>query len=323
MVDFVAPVQTPIAVPEPATLGKVAVVMGGWSAEREVSLMSGNQVCDSLRAAGVDVTAVDADQNIASVLASGGFNRSFLILHGRGGEDGCIQGALDLIDMPYTGSGVLGSALAMDKMRSKIVCTAHGIPTPDAFMASTIEEANVAARNIGFPVVIKPTLEGSSIGVSMVDSASEVADAFNVAAQHGPVMVEKRMTGREVTAAIIDGQSLPLVSMKAHGGFYDYDAKYLADDTHYECPVVMPEALTNEIQQYALSAFEALGCKGWGRVDFMLDEQQRPHFIECNTAPGMTSHSLVPMAAAAAGMDFPTLCLKILAQTLNQQELAA
>ena len=309
--------------PTPASFGKVAVVMGGWSAEREVSLMSGKEVCASLHAAGVDVTAVDADQNIASVLAAGGYTRSFLILHGRGGEDGCVQGALDLIDMPYTGSGVLGSALAMDKMRSKIICTAQGIPTPDAFMASTIEEAMVAARNIGFPVVVKPTLEGSSIGVSMVDTADEVADAFNVAAQHGSVMIEKRMIGREITAAIIDGQCLPLVSMKAHGSFYDYDAKYLADDTQYECPVVIPEALTVEIQQYALAAFEALGCKGWGRVDFMLDEQQRPHFIECNTAPGMTSHSLVPMAAAAANIDFSTLCLQILAQTLNQQELAA
>ena len=309
--------------PTAAQLGKVAVVMGGWSAEREVSLMSGNQVCDALRVAGIDVTAVDADQNIVSVLVDGGYSRSFLILHGRGGEDGCVQGALDLIDMPYTGSGVLGSALSMDKMRSKIICTAHGIPTPDAFMISTIEEASIAARNIGFPVVIKPTLEGSSIGVSMVDSAAEVADAFNVAAQHGPVMIEKRMLGREITAAIVNGQCLPLVSMKAHGGFYDYDAKYLADDTQYECPVVMPETLTTEIQRYALAAFEALGCEGWGRVDFMLDQQQRPNFIECNTAPGMTSHSLVPMAAAAIGMDFSTLCLQILAQTLNQQELKA
>ncbi|MEE9332610.1 MAG: D-alanine--D-alanine ligase [Granulosicoccaceae bacterium] len=309
--------------PTAAQLGKVAVVMGGWSAEREVSLMSGKQVCDALRDAGIDATAVDADQNIASVLAAGGYKRSFLMLHGRGGEDGCVQGALDLIGMPYTGSGVLGSALAMDKMRSKIVCTAQGIPTPDAFMASTIEEASVAARNIGFPVVVKPTLEGSSIGVSMVDSAAEIADAFNVAAQHGPLMIEKRMLGREVTAAIINGQCLPLVSMKAQGGFYDYDAKYLAQDTHYECPVVMPEELSKEIEQYALAAFEALACKGWGRVDFMLDDQQRPHFIECNTAPGMTSHSLVPMAAAAANMDFVTLCLNILAQTLNQQELAA
>ncbi len=314
---------TPHLTPAPEVFGKVAVVMGGWSAEREVSLMSGKEVCAALQSAGVDVTPIDADQNIASVLADGGYSRSFLILHGRGGEDGCIQGALDLINMPYTGSGVLGSALAMDKMRSKIVCTAQGIPTPDAFMASTIEEANVAARNVGFPVVIKPTLEGSSIGVSMVDSAEEIAEAFNVAAQHGPVMVEKRMIGREITAAIMNGQCLPLVSMKAHGGFYDYDAKYLADDTHYECPVELPESLTAEIQQYALSAFEALGCEGWGRVDFMLDEQQRPHFIECNTAPGMTSHSLVPMAAAAANIDFASLCVQILAQTLNQQELAA
>jgi len=309
--------------PNAADFGKVAVVLGGWSAEREVSLMSGNQVCDALCAAGVDAVAVDAGKDIASVLMAGEYDRAFLILHGRGGEDGCIQGALDLIGLPYTGSGVLGSALAMDKMRSKVVCSAKDIPTPDAFMVNTIEEANVAARNIGFPVVIKPTLEGSSIGVSMVDTADQVGEAFKDAAKHGPVMIEKRMLGREITAAIISDQSLPLVSMKAVASFYDYDAKYLADDTVYECPVELPEALTQEIQQHALAAFKALGCEGWGRVDFMLDQQQRPHFIECNTAPGMTSHSLVPMAAAAAGMDFTTLCMRILAQTLEQQELAA
>lgn len=323
MTDHLTPIASLTSTPAAAAFGKVAVVMGGWSAEREVSLMSGNQVCDALRAAGVDVTAVDAARDIASVLMAGGYDRAFLILHGRGGEDGCVQGALDLIDMPYTGSGVLGSALAMDKMRSKIICTQKAIPTPDAFMASTVEEANVAARNVGFPVVIKPTLEGSSIGVSMVDTAADVAAAFNEAAKHGPVMIEKRLLGREITVAIINGKSLPLVSMKAHGSFYDYDAKYLADDTQYECPVELPESLTIEIQQHAVAAFEALGCAGWGRVDFMLDQQQRPHFIECNTAPGMTSHSLVPMAAAAAGMDFSALCLQILSQTLSAQECAA
>jgi len=180
----------------PADFGKVAVVLGGWSAEREVSLMSGNQVCDALCEAGVNAIAVDAGKDIASVLMAGEYDRAFLILHGRGGEDGCIQGALDLIGLPYTGSGVLGSALAMDKMRSKVVCAANDIPTPDAFMVSTKEEANVAARNIGFPVVIKPTLEGSSIGVSMVDSAADVNDAYANAAKHGPVMIEKRMLGR-------------------------------------------------------------------------------------------------------------------------------
>jgi D-alanine-D-alanine ligase len=310
-------------IPTPSQLGKVAVVMGGWSAEREVSLMSGAQVCEGLLAAGVDAHSVDADRNIASVLSAGGYDRAFLILHGRGGEDGCVQGALDLIGMPYTGSGVLGSALAMDKMRSKIICSANEIPTPDAIMAASVEEAALAARNIGFPVVVKPTLEGSSIGVSMVDSADDVAEAFTQAAQHGPVMIEKRMTGREITAAIVSDKNLPLVSMKAQTDFYDYDAKYVSDSTEYECPVELPKALTQEIQAHALAAFNALSCEGWGRVDFMLDQQQRPQFIECNTAPGMTSHSLVPMAAAASGMDFSSLCVQILSQTLSQRELAA
>ncbi len=303
--------------------GKVAVVMGGWSAERDVSLMSGQQVFEALVSAGVDAHAVDAGRDIASVLTSGGFNRAFLILHGRGGEDGHVQGALELAGVPYTGSGVLGSALAMDKFRSKTICRDNGVPTATAQLVETLDQAKQAATDIGFPVVIKPTLEGSSIGVSMVNGSQSVAPAFAEAAKYGPVMVEKRLMGQEVTAGILGDKALPLVSMKAKGEFYDYDAKYIAEDTLYECPAVLSDDLTQRIKAYALKAFDALSCSGWGRVDFMLDENDEPYFVECNTAPGMTSHSLVPIAAADYGLSFEQLCMYILADTLSAEELAA
>lgn len=312
-----------ITLPEPAQFGKVAVVMGGWSAERDVSLMSGQQVFEALVSAGVEAHAVDAGRDVASVLASGGFNRAFLILHGRGGEDGNVQAALELAGVPYTGSGVLGSALAMDKFRSKTVCRGNGVPTADAQIVNSVSEATMVANDIGLPVVIKPTLEGSSIGVSMVNGSQSIEPAYNDAAKHGPVMVERRLMGREVTAAIVGGQCLPLVSMKGSGEFYDYDAKYVAEDTLYVCPAELSDELTQQIQHYALTAFQALDCSGWGRVDFMLDESDNPYFIECNTAPGMTSHSLVPIAALECGVTFETLCMHILAETLKPTELAA
>lgn len=303
--------------------GKVAVVMGGWSAERDVSLMSGQQVFDSLTQSGVDAHAVDAGRDIATVLASGGFDRAFLILHGRGGEDGTVQGALELAGMPYTGTGVLGSALCMDKWRAKAIASINNVPTPDAELVFTENAAALAAEKIGLPVVIKPALEGSSIGVSIVRGTQSLAPAFHDARRYGPVLVEDYMQGREVTAAVVGETALPLVSMKAAGEFYDYDAKYLLDNTEYQCPVDLPDAVTTTIQQMALTAFSALGCRGWGRVDFMLDEHDQPRFIECNTAPGMTSHSLVPIAARAAGVKFDTLCLQILSATLSDEELAA
>jgi len=312
-----------LAITTPQCFGKVAVVMGGWSAEREVSLMSGQQVFDSLTSAGVDAHAVDAGRDIASVLTSGGFDRAFLILHGRGGEDGHVQGALELAGMPYTGSGVLGSALCMDKWRAKALVSLHGVATPASERVFTVEQAQASAESIGMPVVIKPTLEGSSIGVTMISSPNQVASAFHEARQYGPVLIEKRMTGREVTAAIIGDTALPLVSMKGAGEFYDYQAKYIAEDTQYQCPVDLPESTVLSIQRMALTAFKVLSCRGWGRVDFMLDEHGDPQFIECNTAPGMTSHSLVPIAAKQAGIEFDQLCLSILSDTLTAEELAA
>lgn len=307
----------------PSRFGKVAVVMGGWSAERDVSLMSGQQVFEALVSQGIDAHAMDAGRDVASVLVSGGFNRAFLILHGRGGEDGHVQGALELAGVPYTGSGVLGSALAMDKFRSKTVCRDIGVPTADARMVSSLKQAQTAANEIGLPVVIKPTLEGSSIGVSMVNGTQSIAAAYADAEKHGPVMVERRLMGREVTAAILGDQCLPLVSMKGAGEFYDYEAKYFADDTEYQCPADLDAKLSTQIQQYAIQAFKALDCSGWGRVDFMLDEDDNPYFVECNTAPGMTSHSLLPMAAKQSGISYEALCMKILFETLTAEELAA
>ena len=304
----------------PGRFGKVAVVMGGWSAEREVSLMSGQQVFEALASAGVDVHAVDAGHDIARVLVEGEFARAFLILHGPGGEDGTVQAALDLAGVPYTGSGVLGSALAMDKWRSKALCRLAGVPTPDARCVSTLAEAREAAREIGLPLVVKPVREGSSIGVSMLDTLAELPAAFAEARRHGPVLLERRLPGPELTVALVGARVLPPVRLRAAGAFYDYHAKYVAEDTEYVCPADLPAATLERLGTLARDAFEALGCSGWGRVDFMLDERGEPQFIECNTAPGMTSHSLVPIAARALGIDFPALCVEILAGTLGRAE---
>jgi len=300
--------------------GKVAVVMGGWSAERDVSLMSGECVLQSLIAAGVDAHAVDADANLIAELKAREFDRAFLILHGRGGEDGHVQGALELAGIPYTGSGVMASALAMDKHRAKLLASAAGVKTPAAACVSSLESALQAAESIGLPVVIKPTMEGSSIGVSLVRTVTEVQAAFETATNYGEVLVEKMMSGMEVTAAIAFGQTLPLVSMRAKNEFYDYHAKYFADDTQYDCPPQLDDAVQKAIQNDALTVFNTLGCRHWGRVDFMLDEHGVPHFIECNTAPGMTTHSLVPMAAAEMGLSFSDLVVGILSETLTDVE---
>ncbi len=307
----------------PELFGKVAVVMGGWSAEREVSLMSGQQVFESLSSAGVNAHPMDAGRDIANVLVEGGFDRAFLILHGRGGEDGTLQGALELAGIPYTGTGVLGSALCMDKWRAKALVKLAGVATPVAKLVATVEEAKAAADEIAYPVVVKPTLEGSSIGVSIVESKDEIASAFSDAKRYGPVLVEQKMVGLELAATVIGDSVLPLVSMVPASGFYDYQAKYFAEDTEYNCPVNLPAATIAKIETMALDAFTALGCKAWARVDFMLDDAGEPHFIECNTAPGMTSHSLVPVAALQAGVDFSTICMQILSDTLTTVEAAA
>ncbi len=300
--------------------GKVAVVMGGWSAEREVSLMSGQQIFDALSGAGVDAHPVDAGRDIVTVLTTGGFDRAFLILHGRGGEDGLVQAALELAGIPYTGTGVLGSALCMDKWRAKALVSLQGVSTPAAQLVNQLSDALAVVSELGLPVVIKPTSEGSSIGVSIVRDSSQVAPAFELASDYGSVLVEKFMSGAEVTAGIVNGHVLPLVSMRAAEGFYDYHAKYIAEDTEYVCPALLDINTTANIQTMALKVYNVLGCTGWARVDFMLDEHDVAHFIECNTAPGMTSHSLLPVAAKESGLDFGALCMQILATTLPEQD---
>lgn len=303
--------------------GKVAVVCGGWSAEREVSLMSGSCVHEGLVAAGVDAHLVDADKNLVAELRAREFDRAFLILHGRGGEDGSVQGALELADIPYTGSGVMASALSMDKHRAKLLAAAAGVKTPKAHSVTTLVEAVSAVQDIGLPVVIKPTQEGSSIGVSLVHNESDIEAAFTDASQYGQVLIEQLMTGMEVTAAVVGDVALPLVSMRAESDFYDYHAKYFAQNTRYDCPPKLDEATQLRIQQAALTIFTVLGCRHWGRVDFMLDADGEPNFIECNTAPGMTTHSLVPMAANATGISFSELVTSILSETLTNAELGS
>lgn len=304
---------------DPQSFGKVAVVLGGWSAEREISLRSGAEVLKALRASGVDAHPVDATPAIATTLVQANFDRAFLILHGRGGEDGHVQGALELAGIPYTGSDVLGSALAMNKVRAKRICKSHGIRTADWFEVCSIEQATAAAGELGFPVIVKPVSEGSSIGVSKA-MENAVSDAFEQALQYGEVMMERFIDGLEVTAAIVGGRALPLVSMKTPNLFYDYDAKYFSEQTEYQCPVDLPEPQQQRIRETAAKAFNALGARDWGRVDFMVDAAGDEYFMELNTAPGMTDHSLVPMAARANGMSFEELCMEILAMTVGRTQ---
>jgi len=305
---------------DPARFGKVAVVMGGWSAERDVSLMSGQEVFEALSHSGIDVHPIDAGRDIAVSLLDGKFDRAFLILHGRGGEDGQVQAALDLAGIPYTGTGVLGSALCMDKWRAKALVSLHEVATPASRLVSSIDDARQAVKELGLPVVVKPTHEGSSIGVSIVKSDNAIQAAFEEAARFGQVLVEQFMSGAEIAASIVGAKPLPLVSMRSATGFYDYHAKYVAADTDYVCPANLDEHITAEIQAMAVRVFNTLDCRTWARVDFMLDEAGNPFFIECNTAPGMTSHSLVPMAAKAAGVGFQALCRQILFDTLAPEE---
>ena len=310
-----------------ARFGRVAVIMGGWSGEREVSLASGRAVLAALRSAGVDAHAFDATLDVAprleTELRAFGIERAFLILHGPGGEDGTIQAALEFAGIPYTGSGVLGSALSMDKLRAKALCAYHGVPTPGWSEVASVDEAIAASRRLRLPVVVKPALEGSSLGVTICRETREIAPAYELAADHGAVMVEAFMPGEEITAGIVDGEVMPLVSVRPASGFYDYAAKYELDSTEYDCPAPLPRPVAERVRQLALRAFDVLGCSGWGRIDFMLDAAGEPRFIECNTAPGMTEHSLVPLAAAAAGTDMPALCTRILATTLAPADESA
>ncbi len=299
---------------DPRVYGKVAVLLGGDSAEREVSLKSGAAVVAALRAAGVDAHAVDTAQgSLHERLAAGGFARVFIALHGRGGEDGVVQGMLEMLGMPYTGSGVLGSALGMDKLRTKQIWQSTGIPTPEFTLLQDADEVAAQRDSLRYPVIVKPAHEGSSIGISKVEQASGLLPAWQQAARYDSnVLVEQWITGMEYTAGILGETALPLIRLETPHAFYDYAAKYQADTTRYIIPCGLEAAQERQFQQLSLAAFRAVGARGWGRVDFMLDAAGRPWFIEVNTVPGLTDHSLVPMAARASGVEFGELVLKIL-----------
>jgi D-alanine-D-alanine ligase len=293
--------------------GKVAVLLGGHSAEREISLRSGGMVLAALRRQGVDAHEFDPRDHGLDQLIAQRFSRVFIALHGRFGEDGTVQGALEYLNLPYTGSGVMASALAMDKWRTKLLWQAGGISTPPYELLTAASDFGEVATRLGLPLMVKPAREGSSIGMSKVLSAEKLEPAYELAAGYDPVVIAERfIEGTEVTAAILGDEALPLIRLETPRTFYDYEAKYFTDDTRYICPSGLPPDLERSVQEQALAAFRLLGCSGWGRIDVMLDVSGKAYLLEANTIPGMTDHSLVPMAARARGIDFDELCLRIL-----------
>ncbi|MFO7581929.1 D-alanine--D-alanine ligase [Guyparkeria sp.] len=305
-----------------AHFGRVAVLMGGWSAEREVSLNSGQAVFDALAGQGIDTVAIDLHREDARdldrILREQDVDRVFIALHGRGGEDGQIQAVLDLLGVPYTGSGMAASAVGMDKILCKRIWQSAGLDTPAFVVVDGLAQAKAAAERLGWPVIVKPTADGSSVGVSKVDGPEGVEQAWRDAAAHGPVMVERFVSGGEYTVALLGERTLPAIRIEASGehAFYDYQAKYEAEDTGYRIPCGLDAGEEQRMAATAKVAFELIGASGWGRVDFIRDEAGRHWLIEVNTVPGMTGHSLVPMAAREVGMDFGSLCRTILEQTL-------
>ncbi|HYC35086.1 MAG TPA: D-alanine--D-alanine ligase [Usitatibacter sp.] len=300
-------------------LGRVAVLMGGPSAEREISLISGNAVLGALRSKGVDAHAFDPAERSLFDLQREGFGRVFIALHGRFGEDGTVQGALEAMRIPYTGSGVMASALAMDKWRTKLVWQASGIPTPRFAMLRAATDLERVAETLGMPIIVKPSREGSTIGLTKVGSATDFAAAYAEASRYDELVIaEEFIAGQELTASVLGDAkahpetALPLVRIEAPQGNYDYQNKYFTDDTKYFCPAGVRAELEEEIRRVALKSFRVLGCRGWGRADVMLRADGSYSFLEMNTSPGMTGHSLVPIAAKAAGLGYADLCVRIL-----------
>jgi len=299
---------------------KIAVLLGGTSAEREVSLNSGAAVLAGLREAGVDAHPVDPKEVDVTQLKNMGFKKVFIALHGRGGEDGTLQGLLDLLKVPYTGSGVMASAISMDKLRSKLLWQGAGLPvapwvaiTRDEFAAGLTEDVKTRLAGLGLPLIVKPSREGSSVGMSKVTESDKLTDALTLAFQHDEeVLVEKWLSGPEFTVAVLGEEILPSIRIQPAGTFYDYEAKYLSDETKYFCPGCEDPAQEAAMQSLVAKAWTVLGCRGWGRIDVMLDGDGQPYLLEANTSPGMTSHSLVPMAARQAGMSFSQLVVRIL-----------
>jgi D-alanine-D-alanine ligase len=301
-----------------AKFGKVVVLMGGQSAEREISLNSGQAVLDALVRKGVDAHGLDVGSDVLVKLDKGGYDRAFIALHGRGGEDGVIQGALEILGLPYTGSGVQGSALGMDKYRCKLLWRGLGLSTAD-FVLIRDEAGLDAAAGLGFPLMIKPVHEGSSIGMARVDDRDALVAAWTEAAGYDrEVMAERWITGSEYTVAVLGEEALPMIRLETPHEFYDYEAKYQADNTQYLCPCGLEAGQEQEVQALALRAFHVVGASGWGRVDLMQDEAGRFMLLEVNTVPGMTDHSLVPMAARARGIDFDDLVWRILETSLGE-----
>ncbi len=299
--------------PDFSTFGRIAVLMGGTSAEREVSLQSGQAVLDALRSAGADALMVDTAGDYLDQLQNQAVDMAFIALHGRGGEDGRIQAVLEALDIPYTGSDVAASAVAMNKRLTKRVWQASGLPTADSQMLSGDSDWQAVLASLGGKAVLKPVLEGSSIGISIVDTAVGMEQGYREASQYdSDVMAERFIDGPEYTVSILGDQALPVIRMKAEDGFYDYAAKYEREDTHYFLPSGLSDVEEADVQALALEAFRALSCRGWGRVDLMRDGQGDWWLLEANTVPGLTSHSLVPMAANAVGMDFTALIARLL-----------
>ncbi|MFH1659022.1 MAG: D-alanine--D-alanine ligase [Pseudomonadota bacterium] len=296
--------------------GKVAVLFGGTSAEREVSLNSGSRVLAALQGQGIDAHAFDPASQPLDALK--GYDRAFIALHGRHGEDGTIQGALEVMHIPYTGSGVLASALAMDKFRTKLMWQAAGLAIPEYALLTADSDFGDIEEELGLPLFVKPAREGSSIGVTKVKQRGALKAAYAEAARHDPLVIaEKGVMGGEYTVGIIGDEAMPIIKIEPATEWYDYEAKYNRDDTKYLCPCGLPEAKEMEIRKGALEAFRVLGGRGWGRVDFLMDEDGKHYFLEVNTAPGMTDHSLVPMAARVNGMDYPTLVRRVLELATN------
>jgi D-alanine-D-alanine ligase len=308
---------------DPKGLGKVAVLFGGSSAEREISILSGTGVLEALRSRGVDAHAFDPAGRDLVELRRESFDRCFIALHGRHGEDGTVQGALELLGIPYTGSGVLASSMAMDKVMTKRIFEAEGLPTPKYVRLApdrqTPEQVRVVPDVLGLPLIVKPPREGSSIGVTKVEGYSQMRDAVALSAKYdADVLCEQFIDGEEVTCAVLgnglSAEALPVVRIAAPEGAYDYQNKYFTDDVKYHCPSGLPEAEETEIRRITLAAYRTLGCRGWGRADIMIRATDRkPFLLEMNTSPGMTTHSLVPMSARAAGIAYEDLCLRVLA----------
>ena len=311
-----------------AQFGRVGVLYGGRSAEREVSLMSGQGVCDALRSEGVDAHLFDTGKQSLAELAEAGFERVFIALHGRYGEDGTLQGALELLGLPYTGSGTFASSLAMDKIMTKKIWQHEGLPTPDYVALTSRSDLNQVAEQLGMPLIVKPPHEGSTLGLTRVEHIDDFKAAYTLAAQFDAVvMAEQFIAGRELTVPLLGkgahARALPIIEIKAPGGNYDYEHKYVSNATQYICPAELDTDLTESIQRIAEQAYVALKCEGWGRADFMLDGSGRPWLLEMNTSPGMTSHSLVPMSAAAIGMTYAQLCVAILSEASCKVQVAA